>query len=262
MKVNRIVKQWRYPEASERQLSRSLALFASDLVVFARDQLDGMKFDASGEEIDNAEQSLEDYAAMLIASLVASLPALAMRIYKFNSKQFLDVAKSVGASKQPYIILIAALGFNANESWYNEIEDNWISLTEASYRKLANDIISDWSNTVRLENAKRKSREYIDDVINQRYKVSTGWTVNRSRGIVATWNSLLMRARIDDVGVTHYFWRGKLDERERLKHLGWEGKRIAVDSDHVFPGEEYGCRCWPEPDFSEIKNNQSGVNIT
>lgn len=262
MKVKGIVSQWRYPEASERQLGRSLSTFAGQLVVFARDQLDRMKFDASAEEIDDAEQSLEDYAALLIAALIQALPALALQVYKFNSKQFVDVAKASGGGKNQTVILLMALGANASESWYREKEKSWISLTEAAYRKLANDIISDWSNTVRLENAKGKGREYIDDVIEQRYKVYTGWSVNRSRGIVATWNSLLMRARLDDAGVTHYFWHGKLDERERLKHLRWEGKRIAVDSDHVFPGEEYGCRCWAVPDFGGFDGlNESSRGI-
>lgn len=249
MKVKRIVKQWRYPEASERQLSRSLTQFASDLVVYARDQLDTMRFDATDQEIDNAEKSLEDYAAELLESLVMALPAFAYQIYKFNSQQWLDVAKSAGGKKNQSVIWLIAFGANGQEPWYQEKESQWLSLTEASYRKLANDIISDWSQNVRLANIKAKGREYVDEVIEQRYKVYTGWTVNRSRGIVATWNSLLMRQRLEDAGVTHYLWRGKLDERERLKHLRWEGKRIGVESDHVFPGEEYGCRCWAEPDF-------------
>jgi len=69
-----------------------------------------------------------------------------------------------------------------------------------------------------------------------------------------------MRQRLNDAGVTHYIWRGKLDERERLKHLRWEGKIIGLDTDHVFPGEEYGCRCWAEPYFST--NTAPQLNIT
>ncbi|UGO53094.1 putative head morphogenesis protein [Klebsiella phage vB_KaeD_HazelMika] len=250
MKVKRIVKAWRYPEASERQLGRSLSEFASDLVVFARDKLDGMRFDASDAEINNAEKELEDYAAELLASLAMALPALALQIYKFNSKQWYLVAVSAGGAKNEAVALLDLLGASANETWYQEKQQQWLSLTEASYRKLANDIIADWSHNVRRANIQAKGRDYVDEVIEQRYKVYTGWSYNRSRGIVATWNSILMRQRLDDAGVTHYLWRGKLDERERLKHLRWEGKRIGVDSDHIFPGEEYGCRCWAEPDFT------------
>lgn len=260
MKVNGIVKQWRYPEASERGLTRSLQEFSRDLVVFAREKLSSMRFDASDADINQAEHDLESYAYELIATLSAGLPALALAIYKFNSKQFVSMAKSTGGKKIPYVIMLDSLGPLANEMWYQEKSDQWMSLTDASFRKLANDIISDWSVNLRnlnLHNAKSKE---VNELIEQRYKVYTGWSANRARGIVSTWNSLLMRQRLDDAGVTHYFWHGKLDERERLQHLKWEGKRIEIDSDHVFPGEPYGCRCWAVPDFTTVK--EVNYNVT
>lgn len=260
MKVKRIVKDWRYPEASERGLSRSLQEFTRDLIVYARDKLDGMKFDATDQEISDAEQDLTDYALLLLAPLLATLPALAYQIYKFNSAQWLLVAISAGGKSNQSVRMLELLGANGSEPWYQEKRSQWISLTEASYLKLARDIVSDWSTNVRTANAQEKSRSFIDEVIANRYKVYTGWTVNRSRGIVATWTSILMRQRLNDAGVTHYIWRGKLDERERLKHLQWEGKIIGLDTDHVFPGEEYGCRCWAEPYFSTTTAPQ--LNIT
>lgn len=260
MKVKRIVKDWRYPEASERELTRSLQEFTRDLIVYARGKLDGIRFDATNEEIKDAEQDLSDYAMFLLAGLITAIPALALQIYKFNSRQWLLVAISAGGKKNRAVEILDKIGANGAEPWYFEKRKQWISTAEASYLKLSRDIISDWSSNVRLASLKEKSRSYVDEVIEQRYKVYTGWTVNRSRGIVANWNSVLMRQRIKDAGVTHYLWRGKLDERERLKHLRWEGKRIGVNTDHVFPGEEWGCRCWPEPDFSDSPVPQ--YNIT
>lgn len=255
MRVKRIVKPWRYPEASERQLGRSLSDFTTDLVVLARDQLDRIKFDADSDDIDDAEEELREESRKMIAPLLLALPVIAMRIYKFNSQQFIGVAKSAGGGNNDAVVILEALGAKAREPWYQEKATQWISMTKASYEKLANDIITDWSQTVRAENFKGADRDQIEEVIEQRYTIYTGWTVNRSRGIVATWNSVLMRMRLQDAGVTHYLWRGKLDERERLKHLLWEGERIGVDTDHVFPGEEYGCRCWAEPDFEGNEND-------
>lgn len=256
MKVNGIVNQWSYPEASERQLSRSLSTFAGEMAKKARSLTGGMRFDASDEEINDAESELEEYAAVLIAAIVATLPAMALTIYKFNSKQFLNVAKKADGGKNQSVILLGALGANANESWYREKSSQWRGSAEASILKLARDIISDWSQNLRVENVRNKTSQQIDEVLKQRYKVYTGWTVNRSRGIVSTWNSVLMRQRLDDAGVTHYFWHGKLDERERLQHVKWEGKRIEISDDHPFPGEPYGCRCWAVPDFSTSKQSQ------
>lgn len=246
---------WRYPEASERQFSRSVQSMVNDLVAMARKKLSPMKFDATDEEIDEAESDLEDYAALLLAGLFSTIPALAFTIYKFNSSQFLSIAKKNGGAKNVSVIMLEALGSNGQESWYREKSNQWRSMTEASLRKLANDIINDWSNNVRFENFSEKNKSEVEKVIEQRYKVYTGWSVNRSRGIVTTWNSLLMKQRLKDARVTHYFWHGKLDERERLQHLLWEDKRIAIESDHPFPGEPYGCRCWATPDFTTKKGN-------
>ena len=257
MKVNGIVNQWSYPEASERQLSRSLSTFAGKMAKKAGALTGGMRFDASDEEINNAEDELAEYAAGLIAAIVATLPALALTIYKFNSKQFLNVAKKAGGKNNQSVILLGVLGANANESWYREKLSQWRSSAEASILKLSNDIISDWSQNLRIENMRNKTREQIDEVLKLRYKVYTGWTVNRSRGIVSTWNSVLMRQRIEDTGATHYFWHGQLDERERLTHVKWEGKRIEISSEHPFPGEPFGCRCWAVPDLSTSNQSQS-----
>lgn len=254
MKVLGKIKPWRYPEASERELSRSMQEFSRDLVVYARDKLDGMRFDATDDEINDAESDMMDYAMTLIASLVSSLPALALTIYKFNSKQWIAVALSAGGKEDPSVQMLQLLGYNANETWYAEKQQYWISMAQAAYLKLARDITSDWSTNVRLLAAKGKSRKVVDETINIRYGVYSSWSKNRASGIVATWNSLLMRQRLADAKVTHYIWHGMLDERERLSHLRLEGKEIPVNSDHIFPGEEYGCRCWATPKFPNKKD--------
>ena len=60
MKVKGIVKQWRFPDASERELARELRRAVRDLVVFMRRKTHAMKFDASDDEIDSAENEIID----------------------------------------------------------------------------------------------------------------------------------------------------------------------------------------------------------
>ena len=50
MKVNGRIPNWRYPEASERDLSRLMQDATTDLVVEMRDRLDRLKFDATGRK--------------------------------------------------------------------------------------------------------------------------------------------------------------------------------------------------------------------
>lgn len=251
MKVKRIVKQWRYPEASESELVRSTSQVVSQLVKRLKENTKLMKFDASADEIRQGEDDSYTFSDYLIAALVASIPLLARRIYQFNSKQWLIIAMYYGGSKVESVALLKALGANEKEQWYNLKYELWRAQTEATYRKLTRDIISDWSSVVRSESLKGSTEKQVEEVLSQRYKVYTSWAGSRSRGIVHSWNSMLMRQRLEDAKVDSYIWRGQLDERERLKHLRWEGKEIGVETDHVFPGEEWGCRCWAQPQWKK-----------
>lgn len=241
--------KWRYPEATERQIGRSLQTAIRDLVVEMRKRTKSIRFDDTSQEIDDAESDFIELAKDLIANLIAALPSIALSMYQFNAREFIRMAKATGGNKNPAVLLLIAYGANANEDWYNDTYSTWESLTVASYQKLFQNVISDWSTTVRNAALTGKSGSQVKSLSEQRFKVYTVWSQNRAAGIAGSWYSALMRQRIADTGVTHYFWRGVMDLREREKHVKWEGKRIPVNSDHVFPGEEYRCRCWPVPDW-------------
>ena len=252
MKINGIAKKWRFPESSERQLSRSMEQFTGAIVARMQESFKPMKWDADEEQIDQTERDLLAYAEELIAALFVSLPALAYTIYKFNSKQFLKVARSAGGGKNESVMLLALIGANGSEPWYSPQYKLWESQAKTSIRKFAANAITDFTDRLRNAAANGYDRERAYEETNQRYKVYSSWARNRASGIVTTWNSRMMRQRLKDAQVTHYFWRGMMDLREREKHVRWEGKRIPIDSNHIFPGEEYNCRCWAVPDFSKI----------
>ena len=133
MKVKGIVKQWRFPEASERQLSRSIKEAVRDLVVFMRSKTKAMKFDATDQEISSAEDEIKEFAKELALSLIGLLPALASAVYKFNSKQWVNVAKSTGGANNPVIILLIAVGANQGEEWYKTLYGEWHNMSAASF---------------------------------------------------------------------------------------------------------------------------------
>lgn len=247
MKVKGVVKQWRFPEASERGLSRSIREAVRDLVVFMRSKTRSMKFDATDQEISTAEQEIKDFAKELALSLIGLLPALAATVYKFNAKQFINVAKSTGGATNPTVILLIAVGANQGESWYQKLYGEWHTMSADSFDKLFTNIIQDWAANVRQANFTGKNSEQVNEIAERRFAVYSLWAGNRATGIVGSWNSRLMRQRLYDAGVNSYYWHGMLDERERLKHLRWEGKEIDLNDIHPFPGEEYGCRCWAIP---------------
>jgi SPP1 gp7 family putative phage head morphogenesis protein len=67
------------------------------------------------------------------------------------------------------------------------------------------------------------------------------------------------RYRQERLGVTQYFWRTMLDPRVRDSHARLEGRLCAWSEppvnergEHIIPGSDYNCRCWAEPDLSNV----------
>lgn len=256
MKISARIPNWRYPEASERALSRRLQEATRDLVVEMRDGLDSLKFDATNEEIEEQESDIEERAIEIFTAVIASLAAVGLTIYKFNSQQWLALAIAAGGKDNPAIMTLNQFGAIGSEPWYNLKMEQWKGLATTSIRKLAADIVSDWSIKVKAANAKGMNREEIDAIIEDRYAIYGSWSKNRASGIIGTFSSMLMMQRIVDSGVSHYFWFGMMDDRERESHIKLEGARRPVNGNGIFPGEEYGCRCWAVPDFKNIEAKQ------
>lgn len=249
MKVNGRIPNWRYPEASERDLSSSMQDAVTELVVEMRDRLDRLKFDATAEEISQAEDDISESAIVFFSAVIAELASIGLTIYRFNSKQWLAIAIAAGGRNNESVMRLKEFGAVGYEDWYQESLNKWQDSAEASIRKLESDIVADWTTKVRTANNIGKSREQIDEIIEGRYAIYGSWSRNRASGIIGTFNSMLMMQRLKDAKVSHYFWFGMMDDRERESHIKLEGERRPVNGDGIFPGEEYQCRCWAVPSF-------------
>ena len=70
-------------------------------------------------------------------------------------------------------------------------------------------------------------------------------------------NGNLTRLRQTNVGVKKYFWRTVGDTRVRERHKHWDGDVVLWSKGKdggIHPGDEIQCRCYPEPDFSDLLN--------
>jgi len=73
-------------------------------------------------------------------------------------------------------------------------------------------------------------------------------------------NGEVNQARQEALGVTHYIWRTMRDNRVRDEHFALEGQRVAWDDpppvgpngEPAHPGEAIQCRCYAEPDLSDL----------
>ena len=238
--------RWMYPQAQENQLNRILSMATTEMISAMRAASVRLKRD-SAEDVEREEGELDGIIEALVASVVSALPAIGFAIYKYNTSQFLKVARNSGARNNAYIILLGTMEpSQADEVWISA-RNNWLIQSRLSSRKLLNNIKDDFIQR-KLQEESGITPTHSDA---ERYRVYRNKTANIAAAITSSLNSSLMRKRLEDAGVTSYFWHGMLDERERPSHIAREGKEYPFNSTDVFPGQEWGCRCWAVPNWSK-----------
>lgn len=88
----------------------------------------------------------------------------------------------------------------------------------------------------------------------QRYEVSLSDARRIARDQIGKINGQLNMERQVAMGVTSYLWRSARDNRVRDEHSDRDGKMFRWDDppEDGHPGEPIQCRCFSEPDFSQI----------
>ncbi len=97
----------------------------------------------------------------------------------------------------------------------------------------------------------------VFDIMSERTDVSDSRAKLIARDQVAKLNGQLTRERQEEIGVSGYIWRTVGDERVRDSHdevdgqfFSWDSPPSETDGNH--PGEDFQCRCWPEPVLPEF----------
>lgn len=256
MKVSKVIPDWRFPEASERELSRRLQEATSQAVEKMRDSTARLKFDATDEEIKQQEEDLQLDVIAIFLAVAAILPRIGRSIYQFNSTQWLAIAIASGGEDDQSVSLLRQTGAVGAEPWFAERSKLWETTAQNSVVKLANDIVQDWSGNMRLMAMKDATRKAVDEKASERYPIYGSWSKNRASGIIGSFNAMLMRQRLKDANVSKYIWKGKMDERERPTHVALQNAVRELNGPGIFPGEEYNCRCWAIPYWpSKIGDN-------
>ena len=237
-----VMTRWKYPQTIESQVNRNLSIAVTELISAMKESATRLKIDTA-EELEEEDGYLDGIIAALVASFISTIPAIGAAIYRYNSSQFLILAIKTGGRSNPSVLDLEVNGINGDEPWYNDDLNQWIYTTNKSAIKLLNNIKDDFLQTA----ATIQNGDYVN--LSDRYKVYRKRTANIASGIVSSLNSTLMRRRLVDAGVSRYIWHGMLDERERQSHIAREGLSFKLGSADIFPGQEYGCRCWSIPDW-------------
>lgn len=244
MKVEKT--RWKYPQTIENQVNRNLSVAVTELISAMKESATRLKIDTA-EELEQEDNYLDEIIAALIASVVVTLPAIGASIYRYNSSQFLILAIKTGGEPIQSVMNLRINGINGDEDWYQSDLNQWLYTSNKSVEKLLNNIKDDFIQSASII----QSGDYLK--INERYKIYRKRTANIASGITSSINSTFMRRRLQDAGVSHYIWHGMLDERERKSHLVKEGLSFRLGGNDIFPGQEYGCRCWAVPDWESVK---------
>ncbi len=80
---------------------------------------------------------------------------------------------------------------------------------------------------------------------------------------VGKFNGRLTQRRQQAIGITHYRWRGVLDQRERPAHVAREGAKFAWEDppSDGNPGEPIRCRCVAEPVMDQFADLLAPVPV-
>ena len=192
-----------------------------------------------------------------------SWKALAMNIgqktFKWNNAQWQKTMKKVmGVNTIDYAPWV--------QSSLNSFAIDNVTLIKSIKSKSLTSIQTMASNALRMGTR----HEVIAKNIEDQFRTTKKQAKLIARDQVSKLNGQLAMMRQKDIGISEYIWRTSGDDRVRNSHAIMEGKKCRWDNDKVYwngktwasrkaiggvekhPGQDYQCRCWPEPVFDPI----------
>lgn len=237
-------KRWLYPAAAAREYEKNLRRLAKAVVsqveTVLRQRQDS---DDWYTEWNRVLMDLPRQMALPLAQAQLQVGLSADEVSRFNKRQFRDVVRSAyGADLiKPDPDLSATLA-------------NWTAANTALIKSIPEEYAKKVQHLVQQAAVNGTSQAELIKQIRKTYKLPHDRARLIANDQIGKLNGQLTRMRQQDIGITHYRWRGTLDSRERDSHLRREGKVFAWDKPPSggHPGSEIRCRCHAEPVFPEL----------
>jgi SPP1 gp7 family putative phage head morphogenesis protein len=124
----------------------------------------------------------------------------------------------------------------------------------ALIRSMSSDFFGDLSKQVIRAVDQGMRTDELSDLIEDRYGVAESRAQLIARDQIGKLFGDLNQARQQDLGVESYVWRTMNDERVRDEHVELEGETFSWDEEPPdgHPGDAINCRCFAEPDLSDL----------
>lgn len=221
--------------------------------------LDGIRVDDYSDAFNN----LMNVLAIQLEKNPLSFKTLALnigqKVYKWNNIQWQKVLKKVmGVNTINYAPWV--------QSSLNSFAVDNVALIKSIKDKTLTSIQTMAGNALRMGTR----HEVIAKQIQEQFNTTKKGAKLIARDQVSKLNGQLAMMRQKDIGLTEYIWRTSGDDRVRHSHAVMEGKKCRWDNEKVYwngkawasrkaiggvekhPGQDYQCRCWPEPVFDPI----------
>lgn len=271
--LRRRAPRWLHPEAIEREYLKFLVGIVDRIEQSTREilftRLKSLKAQADttirGDDfVDDIEQLM---AALAVASAAATnqvqavAAGVALQISTFNQAQYERIIKAtLGVSplkNDPFLATRLKAFARQNASLIVGISDELRKEIEGiAMRGLTG------GSTVRD----------MERDIRKRFKTTRARARLIARDQTGKLNAQLTEIRQTRIGINEYIWNSVNDERVRDSHLALDGKICTWDNPSVYrerdskewvsrsliggyeghPGDDYQCRCFPEPILEEI----------
>ncbi len=118
-------------------------------------------------------------------------------------------------------------------------------------KRLRDDTLSTWTASILRSMSEGNSLDEVMSDFSSLEKKSRQKARFIARNQIATYQSLMAKARANRVGITEAYWQTSEDERVRECHQRRNGKRFnlkdglysSCDNQSLLPGIDYNCRC-------------------
>ena len=152
----------------------------------------------------------------------------------------------------------AALGVEVptQDEQVPRVIDSFVSKNLTRIRNLSDKLVGEVEIIVIDAWDRGLSESEVAAEIEKRIGVAESYARFLARDQMGSLYSQVTRARHDELGVRLFRWWTEGDGKVRPSHAVKHGKIFPYAGSRApsfFPGEEVGCRCWPEPVLQEIK---------
>jgi len=220
---------WQYPSAAERTfMTRRMARMRAFLVRLRRSP----EFQ-SGTNAAAVERTFLQLVASVTEASAADAFLTSASVIRFNQREGRKLAATL---KRDLRLPGTELA---------ELRLAWLSTTANDFSALLRSVRDETETAVAVGKVTT-----VTQALELRMKLFVSRAASQATDQITTLNGRLTRTLQGAMGVERFIWRTRGDAKVRLSHAANDGQTFSWAQPPIltgYPGEEFNCRCWPEP---------------